>query len=250
MPFDFNAEAAKLPPDTSDRQAGNVWALIMESERAFTGANPEREALLTVNDFDVSALDNLPAMGQALKLADDKVGTASDVKAKSTMKPVREKSDALISKVVGRARYYCRNDQDAQRHLDRIGDTGAVDDRYGDLHRLATFIQAHPQLLADNPDLPADAAEQAIAMATQLATQDNSSAMKAAVAHRNLAYWMLSKALSDVRAAVRYRFASQTGKEELVDQVCGHVVKPRKKAKAAETSETPGSTTPSDLVSE
>jgi hypothetical protein len=234
-PFDFDASASSMPDDTGDK-APNLMpdVAIFDALRLYGLGAARRSELLTVRTFQIKYLDDIPPLSDALYQSQKAYLVAQNDKINSSSKLIRDESTELISSVMRAARYYYRDDREAQRQLDEIGETGAVHDRYGDLLRTADFCASHPQMLADEPRIPANVVERAREIANTLVTLPDTSASKATRRRRNLAFWMLTKAVSELRAAILHKFADDPDFLELA--AARYEAPKKRKSKAAETT--------------
>ncbi|MGI5865349.1 MAG: hypothetical protein ACOX6T_25290 [Myxococcales bacterium] len=229
MAFDFETEAAKLPPELAEKQPNaNVEAVVFDAERVYSITKERRDKLAVVPSFDIANLDNILPIAGILRTTDLECEKAQKLMLTSSVKGARDESGMLIAAVKEAARFLYRKDPETLKDIDAMGDIGALHDRAADLHRVAAFCEAHPELAAADSRVPADAPARARELAAMLATVADDSAAKATFRKRNLAFWMLREAVEDVRAAVRFAFHDD---ERFVTRVCTRYEPPKKKAK-------------------
>jgi hypothetical protein len=228
MPLDFAAESARLSAELKKKPPPiKVDDMLFEASRSHGAANEQRDPLLATPGFKASYLDNIPELCKVLFDSNLECRHSLDKKSKLSHRPAREEADQLIRTVVQGGSYLCRNDPDAMRDLERIGSPENMADRYGDLQRVASFCDSHPELVGSDARFQ-NAAARARALADALATVPNYEESEKALERRNIAYWLLDEALTEVCKAVRFRFADNP---TFVSRVCDKYEATRKKAK-------------------
>ena len=216
--FDFETEAAKLAPELKNKQpTANIDNFIFDARHTYSTANEEREALSKVVGFDIRHLDTLPDLCDATREAQAASLKAKDDDVDAPTKLARQEADALLAAVVRTGKYVYRKNESVLLQLGHIGDTGAMPDRVGDLERAGAFCKAYPEVITADPKIPDNVVARSKELATKLTGSEANSPTKQAMRRRNLAFWMLHEAVSEVRAAVRFRFPDRP---DYVADVC------------------------------
>ncbi|HCF57834.1 MAG TPA: hypothetical protein DFS52_07550, partial [Myxococcales bacterium] len=224
MAFDFDGSAAKMSADTKDKPpARPPDVLALEASRAYSVAKLRRDEIAGILGFEIRFLDDIPEIVEVLVQAHQSNSTMQDQKSDLSLAPSRTEADDIIARVMRAGRYVYRHRSEVQKALDRIGDVGAMPDRVGDLRRVAFLCEENPELITADARIPANVVERARELATKLSSVVDDAAYRAALARRNLAYWMLDEAVGELRAAVRFAFPEDT---KFISQVCARYEPP------------------------
>lgn len=126
-------------------------------------------------------------------------------KNRSGISPARIKeAEAHKSHVFEAARFLLRRDAVVQQRLDQIAQGTGVADLAEDLTELGHIVEEHQDVFDADQTFPKDAAEKCAQYATDLAVGLDPQEAAEALEARNRAFWLLSDAIREVRAGLRY----------------------------------------------
>jgi len=189
---------ARVPPPFT------VSIAIADAETLVKLAKPAARALATVPGFESSLLTGLTEYRAALVDAEKSWERSRAATAGGAVQRAIHDAETLKADIMSSARYLLRHIPSAQRRLDRIAEGTGLDDLADDLRQLAKLFEEFRTAFAADTSLPRQAAEKARALADSILVGANSEAADAALARRNLTFWLVVYTSSELRAALRY----------------------------------------------
>lgn len=206
-PFDLEARLAQLPETAGVEEPDMpVKVALLEANRLWAAASPDRKGFLAVPSFDIGDYDAVPHLIAALTDAERDWARARFAGRDVNLVQVRKEAEALRRKVMKAGSYLLRKDKAAMQELARISEGEGLADLVADLDDLVTFWGVHGAVLASDKRVPKDAPAQMARYAGVLRSGKDESAAIEAQARRNRVYAALQAAIGEVREAADFRF--------------------------------------------
>ena len=218
-----SASDAQSPPNKP------VKIALLEADRLSDSLKSYRKALAALPDFDEAALEDFPALIEALSTTERAWERARRPQGDVSLSEARKEAEAWRRDVMASTRYLARRDARAISELDRIAEGEGLNDLLMDLDDLVSFVGERTALFASVDDLPDVEGAKKLA-ATLRSRVDHPEAVSAHEA-RNRAFWALDAVVDEVRAALKYLLRGQPKK--LVGLLSRYEAKKKAKQKPA-----------------
>ena len=204
---DLDAALASLDPAVRRKKPKRpVLAELTEARRVHAVAEPLCERFATLADFDLSAIDCLPALAERAECAELAFVRFRSKRARVSLSGVRNEAIALRFRLVAAARHALRADPTPLIPLEGFHRRRALPNLVSDLTLLAGLVDEHVEAFASAGGLPDAPAEVARKLCEALVRGPSSPAHRRARGDRNAAFALLVLALAEVRSGGRYLF--------------------------------------------
>lgn len=164
----------------------------------------ERRGLLAqLPDFDLAQFDALPNIAAALEASEAELAEEQSAHGPVVTR-LCDEAVALRRRFVRAARYFLRHSPEALRQIEALSHERGIEAIAIDLGRICELATRHEIALGRALDLPKNLAATARRQACALCLHEERAAVRAVQARRNAIYWLLSAALDELGAALRY----------------------------------------------
>jgi hypothetical protein len=204
---DLDAALAALPVEVRlKRPTRSTLNLVSEARRLIRVSRPVRAQLAALTDFNLEALDRLPAIVELAEQAESRLAASKQERSGVSLSQTREEGIALRFRLASATRLLFPFDSKIQKRLEGFHRRRALHAIVGDLLKLADYADCHPEDYAKAPGLPKQPGQEARRIAELLGSGLSEAELSKARQDRNAAAALLAMAVSEVRAGGRYLF--------------------------------------------